>query len=98
MVQGQNLMVVIMLQFAYKKGQLALASRAVEDIFMNRALQIDHKWALVFNQGPDSRDNRSLVFDGRLIIPPEINPNEFVFKITAIMQGRTGHGGDAARE
>ena len=49
MVQGQNLMAVIMPQFAYKKGQLAMASRAVEDLFINRGLQMDYKWALVFN-------------------------------------------------
>jgi hypothetical protein len=65
MVQGQNLMAVIMPQFAYKKGQLAMTSRAVEDLFINRGLQMDYKWALVFNQKTDSRDNRSLVFDGR---------------------------------
>ena len=38
---------------------------------------------------PDSRDNRSLVFDGRLITP-DVNPNDrFVFKNTAIMDSRT---------
>ena len=37
---------------------------------------------------PDSRDNRSLVFDGRLITPNG-NPNDFVFKNTPIMHGRT---------
>ena len=40
MVQGQNLMAVIMPQFAYKKGQLYIAARAVEDPFINRGLQI----------------------------------------------------------
>ena len=29
------------------------------------------------------------MFDGRLITPPEVKLNEFVFKNTAIMQGRT---------
>ena len=88
MVQGQNLMAVIMPQFAYKKGQLAMASRAVEDLFINRGLAMDNKWALVFNHKPDSRDNRSLVFDGCLITPNG-NPNDFVFKNTPIMHGRT---------
>jgi len=75
-------------QFAYKKGQLAMASRSVEDLFINRGLQMEYKWALVFNQKPDSRDNRSLVYDGRLITP-EVDPNDFVFKNTPIMDGRT---------
>ena len=88
MVQGQNLMAVVMPQFAYKKGQLAMASRSVEDLFINRGLPMDDKWALVFDQKPNSRDNRSLMFDGRLITP-DVNPNDFVFKSTPIMYGRT---------
>ena len=88
MIQGQNLMAVVMPQFAYKKGQLAMASRSVEDLFINRGLPMDDKWALVFDQKPNSRDNRSLIFDGRLITP-DVNPNDFVFKSTPIMYGRT---------
>ena len=88
LVQGQNLMAVVMPQFAYKKGQLAMASRSVEDLFINRGLPMDDKWALVFDQKPNSRDNRSLIFDGRLITP-DVNPNDFVFKSTPIMYGRT---------
>ena len=65
LVQGQNLMAVLMPQLANKKGQLALAGWAVEVIFLNSALQMEQKWALVSNQKPDSRDNRSLVSDGR---------------------------------
>ena len=37
---------------------------------------------------PDSRDNRSLVFDGRLITA-DVDPDDFVFKNTPIMHGRT---------
>ena len=89
MAQGQNLMAVVMPQFAYKKGQLAMASRSVEDLFINRGLPMDDKWALVFDQKPNSRDNRSLMFDGRLITP-DVNPNDrFVFKNTTIMDSRT---------
>ena len=69
-------------------SQLALASQSAEDNFIHRGLQMENKWALVFNQKPDSRDNRSLVFDGRLITP-DVNPNDFVFKNTPIMHGRT---------
>ena len=48
LVQGQNLMAVVMPQFAYKKGQLYIASRAIEDLFINRGLQMDCKCALIF--------------------------------------------------
>ena len=52
MVQDQNLMSVIMPQFAYKNGQLYIASRSVEDIFINRGLQINHKFAFLFRRNP----------------------------------------------
>ena len=56
MVQGQNLMAVIMPQYAYKNGQLYVASRSVEDIVINRGLQIDHKFAILFKEKSDNRD------------------------------------------
>ena len=52
-------------QFAYKKGQLYIASRSLEDIFINRGLHMDQKWAIVFKQKSDTKGNRSLVHDGR---------------------------------
>ena len=89
LVQGQNLMAVVMPQFAYKKGHLYMASRTIEDLFINRGLQMDCKWAIVFKQKSDNRDNRSLVFDGRLIVPTDVKENDFVFKNTPLMHGRT---------
>ena len=89
LVQGQNLMAVIMPQFAYKEGQLHMASRAIEDLFINRGLQMDYKCAIIFKQKCDNRDSRSLVYDGRLVVPTDVKDNDFVFKNTPLMQGRT---------
>ena len=89
MAQGQNLIAVVMPQFSYQKNQLHLASRAVEDLFIDRGLNLDGKWALLFKQKPDSRDTRPLVFDGRFICSPEGHSNESVFKKCPIMSGRT---------
>ena len=89
MAKGQNLMAVIMPQFAYKKGQLYMVSRSIEDIFINRGLVMDSKWAIVFKQKSDNRDNRSLVCDGRLIVPTDVKEQDFVFKNTPLMNGRT---------
>ena len=89
MAQGQNLIAVVMPQFSYQKNQLHLASRAVEDLFIDRGLNLDGKWALLFKQKPDSRDTRPLVFDGRFICSPEGPSNESVFKKCPIMSGRT---------
>ena len=50
MARGQNLTALIMPQFAYKKGQLYIASRTVEDIFINRGLQIEYNFAILFNE------------------------------------------------
>ena len=87
--QGQNLTAVVMPQFAYKKGQLYMASRAVEDVFINRGLPIDVKWAIPFKTKCDSRDSRPLVYDGRLVVPAGIKECDFVFKNTPMMHGRT---------
>lgn len=89
MAQSQNLMAVIMPQFAHKKGQLYMVSRSIEDLFINRALQMDCKFAIVFKQISDNWNNRSLVYDGRLIVPTDVKDNDFVFKNTPLMQGRT---------
>ena len=48
MSKGQNLMAVIMPQFTYKKNQLYILSRSTEDLFVNRGLAVDCKWAIPF--------------------------------------------------
>ena len=85
----QNLLAVIMPQFAYKKGQLYLASRSVEDIFLMRGLNIDMKWALPFKSKIDQRESCPLMYDGRLVVPTQTKECDWVFKNTPIMQGRT---------
>ena len=41
MARAQNLMSVTMPQFAHKDGQIYMASRSIEHLFINRALQMD---------------------------------------------------------
>ena len=38
---------------------------------------------------PDNRDNRPLVYDGRLIVPTGVKDNDIVFKNTPLVHGRT---------
>ena len=64
-------MAVTMPQFAYKKSQLYMASRSIEDLFINRGLQMDYKCAIIFKQKCDNRDQRSMMYDARLIVPSE---------------------------
>eukprot|EP00974_Lingulodinium_polyedra_P106299 10287932-Lingulodinium_polyedra.AAC.1 len=54
-----------------------------------RGLNIDMKWALPFKSKIDVRDNRPLMYDGRLVVPTQTKESDFVFKNTPIMQGRT---------
>ena len=89
MSKGQNLMAVIMPQFSYKRNQNYPAQRMVEDLYITRGLGLDAKWALVFNKKSDTRDNRCLVYDGRLIIPMEVKDADYVFKNVPLLQGRT---------
>ena len=59
MAQGQNLMAVIMLQFGYSKGKLYIASRKIEDLFIDRGLNMDCTCAFVFKEKCDNRDDRT---------------------------------------
>ena len=54
-----------------------------------RGLNIDMKWAFPFKSKIDVRDNRPLMYDGRLVVPTQTKEHDFVFKNTPIMQGRT---------
>ena len=72
LAQGQNLTAVIMSQFAHKKGQLHIQSRKVEDLIIDRGLNMDCKCAIVFKEKCDNRDRRPLVYDARCIVPMEV--------------------------
>ena len=89
MARGQNLMAVIMPQFAYKKGQLYIASRTIEDLFIDRGFNMDCKCAVIFKEKCDNRDSRSLVYDGRLIVPTDVKADDLVFRNVPLLQGRT---------
>ena len=45
-------------QFAHKKGQLHIPSRKIEDVFIDRGLNIDCKCAIVCKEKIDNGDNR----------------------------------------
>ena len=74
---------MIMPQFAY------IASRKIEDLFIDRGLNMDCKCAIIFKEKCDNRDARPLVYDGRLIVPTDVKPDDFVFRNVPLLQGRT---------
>ena len=49
----------------------------MEDIFIGRGLRNDQKCAIVFKAKCDDRDSRPLVYDGRLIMPTDMEAEEY---------------------
>ena len=58
LAQGQNLTAVILPQLACKKGQLHIQSRKIENIFIDRGLNVECKCAIAFKEKCNNRENR----------------------------------------
>ena len=86
---GNDLCAILMPQFTYKKGQLYIATRMVEDVFINKGLNIDAKFSIPFKEKVDARDSRPLSYEGRLAVPGHVEDSDYIFKKTPLMQGRT---------
>jgi hypothetical protein len=84
----QNISLVLMPQWAYKKGQLFLCENTVRKLLTERSLNIDLKYALIFNEKKDTRDLRPLMYDGRIIVPTGGVPSNFFFKKSDILSGK----------
>ena len=76
-------------QFSYKKGQLYLAEKMVNQHLIKRSLDFDKKFGLLYKERTDTRDGRLLIYDGRLIMPFGVKETEYFFKDANIMQGKT---------
>ena len=88
--QGEKgICLVLNPQFSYKKGQLYLAEKMVVNLLSKRSLDFDRKFGLVFKERTDQRDSRSLIYDGRVVVPFSVKESEYFFKDAGIMSGRT---------
>ena len=87
-----SLSAVLMPQFSYKKGQLFLVEDMVRALLKERALNFDRKFALVFKEKHDKRDQRSLCYDGRAIPSRDSESGEtpFQFQNCSLLQGYCG--------
>ena len=85
----KNIMPVLLPQFAYKKGQLYLTEQMVTNLLATRGLNFDHKFGLLFADRVDSRDNRLLIYDGRIVVPFGCKDDEYYFRNCELMKGRT---------
>eukprot|EP00959_Pyramimonas_sp_CCMP1952_P062273 1301904-Pyramimonas_sp.AAC.1 len=85
----KSIAVVLNPQFSYKKGQLYLAEKMVNQHLIKRSLDFDKKFGLVFKERTDMRDGRLLIYDGRIVTPFGVKDSEYFFKDASIMQGKT---------
>lgn len=82
-----NLVLLLMPQFCYKKGQLWIADGLVHKLLGSRPLNMDKKFALQFKERPDSRDTRPLLYDGRCLVPVGTKDSDYLFRDCAILKG-----------
>lgn len=84
-----NIVPILCPQFAYKKGQLYLIEEMVFKLLSQRQINVDAKFGLLFEQKCDQRDNRRLVFDGRIAVPSGCNEATYLWRESQLMDGRT---------
>lgn len=89
LLQLNNRNAVIMLnpQFAYRKGQLWVAEELCVKQLSSRPINLDKKFGLPFEGKADSRDGRSLLYDGRLLLAMGVNAHDHFLKDTPIFNG-----------
>jgi hypothetical protein len=80
---------VLFPQYAYKQNELWLAEQAVMSLLTERRLQAFMKWALMFHEQVDSRDKRSLAYDGRIVTPEDMDKRGYLWQASRVMRGRT---------
>lgn len=84
---------VLMPQWAYKQNEIWLAETAVMNLLMERKLRVFLKWALMFQEQTDTRDKRSLAYDGRILVPEDVaataDKKGYLWQGARVMRGRT---------
>jgi len=83
------IVIVLMPQYTYHKGQLYISENKVTSMMSTRGLNFDHKFALCFESRPDARDNRPLLNDGRIITPAGVKDEEYFWRRCNLMKGKT---------
>ena len=75
-----NIVPILFPQFSYKKGQLYIVEQMVFNMLAHRAVNVDAKFGLVFEEKPDQRDARRLIYDGRVAVPSGCSEASYVWK------------------
>ena len=81
---------ILMPQFHYQMSELWLQEVLVMNHLGQRKLNVSGKWALMFQEQVDSRDKRSLAYDGRIVVPVEAEKSKgYLWQGAKVMRGRT---------
>ena len=85
-----NLGMLIMPQFTYHKGQLAVLEQQALQMIMERRISADNKFALPFAESSvaDQRDGRPLFYDGRVLVPANLKKDRYLWKDAPLLKGR----------
>lgn len=81
--------VLVMPQFAYKQSELHLTEQMVVQTLLDRKITINKKWGLSFEARLDLRDNRPLLYDGKLLLSEGEKDKDYLWASSKIMRGRT---------
>ena len=65
--------------FAYSKGKLHLEEKKMFDTLSKCPINLDCSFAIIFTEQQDSRDERPLVYNGRLMTPAPVDFNTHPF-------------------
>ena len=76
-MSARNLGTVIMPQFTYNKGQLHLTEDMCKGLLLSRGLNVENKFALTYKDKTDARDQRPLMYDGRIAVGDWAKSKEF---------------------
>ena len=85
-----NLGMLIMPQWTYHKGQLALLEQQALQMITERRISADNKFALPFAEASvaDQRDGRPLFYDGRVLVPANLKKDRYLWKDAPLLKGR----------
>lgn len=84
-----NICPILCPQFSYKKGQLYLSEQMMQKLLSCRQVNFDSKWGLRFENRPDSRDTRPLLYEGRMGIPNGVNDQQYFWHGCSLLRGIT---------
>ena len=80
---------MLMPQFAYRPQELWLQEQMVMQLMTERRINVYRKWAMMLQEQVESRDKRSLAYDGKILVPENMDVKGYLWQQSKVMRGRT---------